>query len=241
MALDSLEDATTMPAAVSSNDPLQNLREYRHLAPWNLRDLARLAGAILEAAAVRPVNTAAAALPSERTIRFYVAKHLVASPEGRGTAAIYSYRHLLQVLAIKLRQMEGATLTALADEMATTSGDVLERRVASALGEGLPPPTVLPLFGGAAQPRGRAGQVLRAPAPGKAPNPPSVTSWRRIPVADGVELHVRTDHPAATDRGLADRLAEATTLALRRLAPTSADVPTDRAAPSSAPARPTRE
>lgn len=230
-----------MPAAVSPNDPLQNLREYRHLAPWNLRDLARLAAAILEAAAVRPVNTAAAALPSERTIRFYVAKHLVGSPEGRGTAAIYSYRHLLQVLAIKLRQMEGATLTALADEMATTSGDVLERRVASALGSGLPRPSVLPLFGGTAQPRGRAGQIFREPAGTNTPPTSSVTAWHRVPVADGIELHLRGDHPAATDRALADRLVEATSLALRRLSPPSPDVPTDRTAPTSRSARPTRE
>ena len=236
-----MEDTTPMPAVASPNDPLQNLREYRHLAPWNLRDLARLAAAILEAAAVRPVNTAAAALPSERTIRFYVAKHLVAAPEGRGTAAIYAYRHLLQVLAIKLRQMEGATLTALADEMATTSGDVLERRVASALGPGLPAPGVLPLFGGAAQPRGRAGQVFRTPTGGDAAPTAPVTTWHRLPVADGIELHLRGDHPAAADRVLAERLVEATSLALRRLSPPSADGSTDRAAPASMPARPTRE
>ena len=66
----------------------------------------------------------------ERTIRFYVARHLVAAPEGRGTAATYSYRHLHKVLAIKLRQMEGVTLSRIAEELAVTTGDVLERRVA---------------------------------------------------------------------------------------------------------------
>ncbi|NIQ53193.1 MAG: MerR family transcriptional regulator, partial [Gammaproteobacteria bacterium] len=83
---------------------------YRQLAPWNLRDLATLAGALLDASGVRPINAAASAHPSERTIRFYVTRQLVTPPEGRGTAATYSYRHLLQVLAIKLRQMEGITL-----------------------------------------------------------------------------------------------------------------------------------
>ena len=62
---------------------------------------------------------AARALPGERTIRFYVARGLVSPPEGRGTAATYGYRHLLQVLAIKLRQMEGATLDSLGKELAT--------------------------------------------------------------------------------------------------------------------------
>ena len=61
-------------------------------------------------------------------------------PEGRGTAAVYGYRHLLQVLAIKLRQMEGATLDTLSAEFAGMTGDVIERRVAAALGTTLPTP-----------------------------------------------------------------------------------------------------
>jgi hypothetical protein len=97
-------------AGVRSNDPLITLREYRQLAPWNLRDLATVTGAILEASGIRPINAVANARPNERTIRFYVTRGLVTPPDGRGTAATYTYRHLLQVLSIKLRQMEGATL-----------------------------------------------------------------------------------------------------------------------------------
>jgi len=33
-------------------EPLHNLREYRNLAPWNLRDLAALVGAVLDASAI---------------------------------------------------------------------------------------------------------------------------------------------------------------------------------------------
>src|SRR3954465_9904267 len=119
-------------------DPLTTLREYRALAPWGLRDLAALAGGILDASGVVPVNAAARARPTERTIRYYVTRGLVSPPEGRGTAAVYSYRHLLQVLAIKLRQMEGATLEALVAEFAGLTGDIIERRVATVLGASLP-------------------------------------------------------------------------------------------------------
>ncbi len=99
------------------------------LAPWGLRDLAALAAGILDASGVVPVNAAARALPSERTIRFYVARSLVSQPDGRGTAAVYSYRHLLQVLAIKLRQMEGATLDTMTREFVE-----LHRRSSSSAG-----------------------------------------------------------------------------------------------------------
>src|SRR5207249_294512 len=113
-------------AGAPHHDPLHNLREYRTLAPWNLRDLAALVGAILDASAITPINAAAKAQPSERTIRFYVTKGLVSPPEGRGTAATYSYRHFLQLLWIKLRQMDGATLATITKDMQDQTGDVLE-------------------------------------------------------------------------------------------------------------------
>ena len=73
-------------------DPLTTLREYRTLAPWGLRDLAALAGGILDASGVVPVNAAARARPSERTIRFYVSRALVTSLGFLGQAACLAVR-----------------------------------------------------------------------------------------------------------------------------------------------------
>jgi hypothetical protein len=177
-------------------DPLTVLREYRALAPWGLRDLAALAGGILDASGVVPVNAAARARPSERTIRFYVARGLVSPPDGRGTAAVYSYRHLLQVLAIKLRQMEGATLESMVKEFAGLTGDLIERRTASALGPGLPPPEQLPLLKTPGTGRGRVGRAVMAwlaPVEGLSANG---SICRRIPVAPGVEVLIDEQHPA---------------------------------------------
>src|SRR5262250_2766713 len=110
----------------ATSDPLATLREYHALAPWGLRDLTALAAGILDFSGVVPVSPVARSRPTERTIRFYVARGLVSAPEGRGTAATYGYRHLLQVLSIKLQQMEGATLETLGREFGSTPGDVLE-------------------------------------------------------------------------------------------------------------------
>jgi len=193
----------TLPAGLGSlagADPLVALRAYRALAPWSLRDLAGLAGALLEASNIVPVNAAARALPGERTIRFYVARGLVSPPEGRGTAATYGYRHLLQVLAIKLRQMEGATLEALAKELAELAGDMLERRVASALGPALPLPERVLAGHGTPAPRGRVARAMQSalPAPGQAPRP---STCRRIPCGPGVELLLDDRHPALRSPG----------------------------------------
>ncbi|CAN5830803.1 hypothetical protein BH24GEM1_BH24GEM1_14400 [soil metagenome] len=198
------EVTTAAPA-----DPLATLREYRGLAPWGLRDLAALAGGLLDASGVVPVNAAARARPSERTIRFYVMRGLVSPPDGRGTSAVYSYRHLLQVLAIKLRQMEGATLEAMGKEFDGLTGDVIERRVAGALGPTMPRPDRLALLQAPGTGRGRVGRALLGwltPVEGAAPGG---SVCRRIAVAPGIELLIDEQHPVMRLNGDLDAIAAA--------------------------------
>ncbi|MGH7751805.1 MAG: MerR family transcriptional regulator [Gemmatimonadales bacterium] len=209
--------------SVGALDPLLVLREYGQLAPWNLRDLSTLGGAMLDASSITPINAAARAKPSERTIRFYVTKGLVSAPDGRGTAATYSYRHLLQVLAIKLRQMEGATLAIIRKEFQDVTGDVLERRVATALGPSLPRPDRLRLHTPDALPRGRSGRALSAWLAREAePKTGGPSTWRRVPVARGVELHLDAEHPLARLGPDDDAIGEAVRGALSGLLP---DIP----------------
>ena len=151
------------------------LRAHSKHAPWNARGLAAHATALVDAAGMRPTNASARATPSARAVRFYVAHGLLDHPMGRGTAATYHYRHLLQLLAIKIRQREGQTLDVIKGELEGATGDALEKRVAQSLAPAL--------VSGADQ----AVQNDDALA----------VSWRRIVVADGIELHVRDDSPAA--------------------------------------------
>lgn len=207
---------TASAALAPPADPLATLREYRSLAPWGLRDLAALAAGILDASGVVPVNAAARALPSERTIRFYVARGLVNPPDGRGTAAVYSYRHLLHVLAIKLRQMEGATLGTLAHEFNELTGDMIERRVAAVLGAGLPRPDRLLLLHTPGTGRGRVGRAMLgwlAPVEGAG----SGAVCRRILVAPGIEVLVDEQHPVIRLNGDTAAIAEAFRQALTGL------------------------
>ncbi|HET7584354.1 MAG TPA: MerR family transcriptional regulator [Gemmatimonadaceae bacterium] len=156
------------------------LRAHARHAPWNARGLAAHATALVDAAAMRPTNAAARVSPSARAVRYYVASGLLDRPEGTGTAATYNYRHLLQLLHIKIRQREGLTLDRIKSEMVEQTGDAMERRVASALAPAL----------GA-----RADQVVAADGAGD-------HVWRRVAVADGIELHVRDDSPAAHEDAL---------------------------------------
>jgi DNA-binding transcriptional MerR regulator len=159
--------------------PVAHLRVHARQAPWNARGLAAHATSIVDAAGMRPTNAAARAALSARAVRFYVSTGLLDRPEGKGTAATYGYRHLLQLLAIKVRQREGQTLDTIKRELAEQTGDALERRIAQSLAPSLNAQT------GAA-----------APADG------SAVSWHRLTIANGVELNVRTDSVAALEENL---------------------------------------
>jgi DNA-binding transcriptional MerR regulator len=169
------------------------LRAHSRHAPWNARGLAAHATALVDAAGMRPTNASARAAPSARAVRFYVAHGLLDHPMGRGTAATYHYRHLLQLLAIKIRQREGQTLEAIKGELAGATGDALEKRVAQSLAPALV-----------------SGADLTVPHDDAA-----AVSWRRVPVADGIELHVRDDSPAARGDAVA-AMREAVRAALGR-------------------------
>lgn len=126
---------------------------------------------------MRPTNAAARAEPSARAVRYYVASGLLDRPEGTGTSATYGYRHLLQLLFVKIRQREGQPLDRIREEMRELTGDTLERRVAASLAPALTMGTDVVVA------QDSAGDGM----------------WHRIPVANGVELHVRDDSPASRD------------------------------------------
>jgi hypothetical protein len=174
--------------------PVALLRAHSRHAPWNARGLAAHVTALVDAAGIRPTNASARQAPSARSVRFYVASGLLDRPTGAGTAATYNYRHLLQLLAIKIRQREGATLDSIKNEMKEVTGDMLERRVAASLA---------PALGAGADTAVRNTDEDRA------------VSWRRFVVADGIELHVRDDAPAARDEALV-AMREAVRAALGR-------------------------
>src|SRR6478735_10096272 len=120
-----------------ADNPLTLLRAHARHAPWNARGLAAHVTSLVDAAGLRPTNASARAAPSARAVRFYVASGLLARPEGTGTGATYGYRHLLQLLSIKIRQREGQSLDTTPGELRDVTGDTLERRIALALAPAL--------------------------------------------------------------------------------------------------------
>jgi DNA-binding transcriptional MerR regulator len=81
------------------------------LGPWRdredlkLDDLVHAAAEVIPRLANRPDYGRATAIPDARTVRYYIQQGLVDRPHGSaGTAALYGYRHLLQLVAVKVLQ-----------------------------------------------------------------------------------------------------------------------------------------
>ena len=161
-----------------TESPIAVLRAHARHAPWNARGLASHVTGLVDSIGVRPTNASARAAPSARAIRYYIANGLLDRPEGTGTSATYGYRHFLQLLAVKIRQREGATLESIKHEMTELTGDALERRVATSLGAAL----------------GATAETRRTGADDQGPS-----SWQRVVVADGVELHIRDGSAHSTE------------------------------------------
>ena len=162
-----------------ADTPVTLLRAHARHSPWNARCLAAHVTALVDSAGLRPTNASARAAPSARSVRFYVSHGLLDRPEGAGTAATYGYRHFLQLLAIKIRQREGQTLETIKREMKDVTGDALERRIAQSLAPAL---------------------VANPVSPASEDDTP--VAWRRMSVAEGVELHVRGDSPSSNEQAL---------------------------------------
>lgn len=93
---------------------------------WTLGELAERVEAAL-ADSPGPVNGRVRAVPDQRAIRWYTTTGLIDRPaQMRGRTALYSRRHLLQLVAIKRRQTQGHTLAEIQTELTGAPDEALE-------------------------------------------------------------------------------------------------------------------
>ena len=119
---------------------------------------------------------------NERTLRYYISEGLLDAPDGKGSAAVYSKQHLLQVLVVKALQARYLPIKRIREILWGKSDKELERilrdyvREQSVSQRDLPhrdyPSEQLPMF---------------------EPDATEEASWKRLALDDGVELHIRDD------------------------------------------------
>ncbi|WP_438028397.1 helix-turn-helix domain-containing protein [Sorangium sp. So ce233] len=135
-----------------------------------------------------------------RTVRYYVQRGLLPAPEFRGKDTAYGREHLARLRAIKVLQQAHLPLEEIQARLAGAGVDEIER-IARLATEGPP----------------RAAAAL-CPGPDPAPPAPGAgpargERWERVEIADGVELHVRSDAPERSRRIALDIESRYATLA----------------------------
>jgi DNA-binding transcriptional MerR regulator len=163
------------------------LDRYR-AAEFSLEELAAAAGRLLRRLDLRPGDGRVAGTPDERSIRFYQTAGLVDRPARYdGRRAVYGFRHLVQLLAVKRLQQEGHPLALIQRALAGRGTEELE--------------------GALEQPRTRT--QTRPPARDAEARPP-VRSLVAVELEPGVMLTIdpaRIDDPAAMAARVAEALA----------------------------------
>ena len=134
---------------------------------------------------------------NERTLRYYISEGLMDAPIGKGSAAVYSKKHLLQVLVVKALQARYLPIKRIREILWGKSDKELEGilrdyvREQSVSQRGLPqldyPSEQLPMF---------------------EPHTPEEASWKRLALDDGVELHIRDDRMKELSRSGVRRIVD---------------------------------
>jgi DNA-binding transcriptional MerR regulator len=181
-----------------------------------LPEFARVGGQILAELQLEQQRGTVTSVPDERTIRYYLAEGLIQTPdEKQGTASVFCYLHLLQLLTVKKLQAEHLPIRKIRELVAGKSEQELEtllgargpsgkkteaKRYLESLLASAPPPS--PMETAAAPP----SQNFAAPH-----------SWQRVEIEPGLELHVRSDYSPPATTGKTRSLLERAIHRLRRL------------------------
>jgi DNA-binding transcriptional MerR regulator len=191
-----------------------------------LLEFARAGEQILAEMGFEQARGTVTSVPDERTIRYYMAEGLIQTPgEKQGTASLFTYLNLLQLLTVKKLQADHLPIRKIRELVAGKSEQELE---------------LLLGVGSVAARKSREGDAKRylesllapesAPPEMRAdaappPSPPSASpqmldqsaSWQRLEIEPGLELHIRSDYSPPPTSGKTRSLLEKAIHRLRRL------------------------
>ncbi|HEX3251211.1 MAG TPA: MerR family transcriptional regulator [Pyrinomonadaceae bacterium] len=181
-----------------------------------LPEFARVSEQILAEIGPEQERGTVTSVPDERTIRYYMAEGLIQTPEERqGTASVFGYRNLLQLLAVKKLQSEHLPIRKIRELVAGKNEQELEIMLGVRGSSGRKTEAKQYLETLLAQPTSQPLRETAQPPPQAAAAAHS-HSWQRVEIEPGLELHVRSDYsPPAS--GKTKSLLEKAIHRLRRL------------------------
>lgn len=207
----------------------EELDKYEGREDLRLDELLDAANSLMEAVApVQPSDRVTETL-SERTLRYYISQGLVDRPSGKeGSSALYGYRHLLQLLALKRLQASYLPVKKIREIVPESTNGALRAIISGGEQQGPMETGSLSSTRDSAiafldsisqdRPAARGSQSPGTPPPSSpAPGmqslsgtagstPPEAESWERYVLDDGIELHIRSDRRSSLRKSEARRL-----------------------------------
>ena len=193
-----------------------------------LPEFAQTGGKILAEMALDQARGTVTSVPDERTIRYYMTEGLIQTPEEKqGTASVFGYRHLLQLLTVKKLQAEHLPIRKIRELVAGKSEQELETLLGVAGVSGKKSrdteakryleSLLAPTSPAAARETSPPPVMLAAPQLSQPQAPQDSHSWQRIEIEPGLELHIRADYSPPPTTGKTRSLLEKAIHRLRRL------------------------
>ena len=139
-----------------------------------------------------------------RLVRHYTTERLLDDPLKQGREARYTRRHLLQLLALRRLMADGFGAATLQDTLQSRTDDDLEALIAGQTQLAVQPGNPALDYLEQLRRPAAAAPALSAPAPA----PSSPERYTRLPLAPGLDVHVRTDFRMPRSRLEQDRLAQ---------------------------------
>jgi DNA-binding transcriptional MerR regulator len=194
-----------------------------------LPEFAQAGGRILAEMGLEQARGTVTSVPDERTIRYYMAEGLIQTPEEKqGTASVFGYLNLLQLVTVKKLQAEHLPIRKIRELVAGKSEQELETLLGVGGASGKKsrdseakrylesllapaqmdsaPPAQPPAAMGARQSASPTSQELDQSA-----------SWQRVEIEPGLELHIRSDYSPPATTGKTRSLLEKAIHRLRNL------------------------
>ena len=207
---------------------LDSIRDQKYVG---VAELADQAARILGRAAPQQGRGTVSEVPDERTVRYYLTEGLISPAEDRqGTASVFGYRHLLQLLVIKKLQAEHLPIRKIRDLVSDRKERELERLLGAEEGGGAkakneamrylesllttpsrPLPAEPPLLRRSDKGPPPPPVLPRLPGTGARPSAPAALpttgSWERLELEPGLELHIHSGYRVPVEARGMRRLA----------------------------------
>ncbi|HEX6729205.1 MAG TPA: MerR family transcriptional regulator [Pyrinomonadaceae bacterium] len=189
-----------------------------------LPEFAQTGQRILSQLALEQERGTVTSVPDERTIRYYLSEGLIESPgEKQGTASVFGYLNLLQLVAVKKLQAEHLPIRKIRELVADKSEQELEtllgfggtatRKVGESEAKRYLESLLAPSMPESAP---KMSTLKASAAPVEDSGDPS-QAWQRVEIEPGLELHIRSDYTPPATSAKSKSLAERLIHRLRRL------------------------